>query len=101
MSSLDSYQSALLMSQYVQSDKILRKALEGIVTVLGPVGESAIISELKLKCDYDEEYLDRNVVADCFQHLFGADSAGLLLEMIDRVEDRLEAKIAELSLKKP
>lgn len=88
------------MSIYGQNDKILRKALEGIVTVLGPVGEGAIISELKLKCDYAQEYIDKNAVMDCFQHLFGADSAQLLLEMITKVETRLEARIAEIASKK-
>jgi hypothetical protein len=87
------------MSISGRDDRILRKALEGIVSVLGPVGESAIISELKLKSDYNQEYIDKNVVMDCFQHLFGADSAQLLLEMITKVESRLEARIAEIASK--
>ena len=86
------------MSQYGDNRRILRKALEGIVSVLGPVGENAVISELKLKCDYQQDYVDRDIVVDCFQHLFGADSGDLLLQAISKVEDRYQAKVAELAV---
>lgn len=74
----------------------MRKALEGIISILGPTGEKAIISELRTRCDYDQEYLDRALVRETLDRLFGADSAGLLIEQVVKVEDRLGSRIAKL-----
>ncbi len=84
------------MSQSGYNEKILRKALEGIIAILGPSGKNAVISELKSRCDYDQEYLETKVVMDCLVHLFGPDSAGLLLEVVNKVECKLEARIIQL-----
>jgi hypothetical protein len=78
------------------SNRILRKAFEGIISVLGPSGEKAIISELKSRCDYDQDYLDAALVRETLEHLFGPDSAGLLLEQVFKVESRLESRIARI-----
>lgn len=75
---------------------ILRKAFEGIISVLGPTGENAIISELKYKCQYDADYIQADVVRETLEQLFGADSATLLLEQVAKVEYRLGVRIAEV-----
>lgn len=84
------------MSQSGTTDKILRKAFEGIIAVLGPYGKEAIISEIRSRCDYNQEYLNTNEVMTILVRLFGYDSANLLLEQIRKVELRLDAKIAEM-----
>ena len=84
------------MSQYGDTNRILRKAFEGIISVLGPTGENTIIAELRSKCDYDQDYLDRALVRETLERLFGPDSAGLLLEQVVKVESRLESRIAKL-----
>ena len=78
------------------TNRILRKAFEGIISVLGPAGEKAIISELRSRCDYDQDYLDGALVRETLERLFGPDSAGLLLEQVLKVETRLESRIARL-----
>ncbi|HKU48307.1 MAG TPA: hypothetical protein VJP79_00025 [Nitrososphaera sp.] len=75
---------------------MLRKAFEGIIAVLGPAGKDAIVRELKLRCDYEQEYISTEPVADILRRLFGADSADLLLEQVRKVEQRLGAKIAKM-----
>ena len=77
-------------------DMMLRKAFEGIIAVLGPAGKDAIVRELKLRCDYEQEYISTEPVADILRRLFGADSADLLLEQVRKVEQRLGAKIAKM-----
>lgn len=78
------------------TNRILRKAFEGIISVLGPSGEKAIISELRSKCDYDQDHLDAAVVRETLERLFGPDSAALLLEQVFKVESRLESRIARI-----
>lgn len=84
------------MSQGGTTDKILRKAFEGIIAVLGPYGKEAIVSEIRSGSDYDQEYLSTKEVMTILVRLFGYDSANLLLEQIRKVEIRLDAKIAEM-----
>ena len=77
-------------------DRILRKAFEGIIEILGPSGEQEIIAELSSKCDYEQEYLDSKIVRETLVHFFGPYSAGLLLEAVAKVENRYQARLAEL-----
>ena len=84
------------MSQSGNTNKILRKAFEGIISILGPTGEKAIISELRSRCDYDQDYIDSALVRETLERLFGPDSTGLLLEQVLKVESRLESRIARL-----
>lgn len=83
------------MSQSGITKKILRKAFEGIIAVLGPYGKDAIISEMKSRCDYSQEYINTDEVTAVLVRLFGNDSANLLIEQIRKVEIRLDARIAE------
>ena len=84
------------MPQTGKSNKILRKALEGIISVLGPAGEKAIISELSSKCDYQQEFLDLEIVRETLERFFGANSTELLLEQVRKVESRFNTRVAEL-----
>jgi hypothetical protein len=76
--------------------RILRKAFEGIIEILGPSGEQEIIAELRSKCDYEQEYLDSKVVRATLEQFFGAYSTDLLLEAVGKVETRYQARLAEL-----
>lgn len=80
----------------MDTGKTLRKALEGIIEVLGPEGKEAIISELRTKYDYRQEYIETATILEILKVLFGTDSAGLLLEQVKKVERRFEARIAEI-----
>jgi hypothetical protein len=80
----------------MNTGKTLRKAFEGIIEVLGSEGKDAIVSELRTKCDYGQEYVETKIIMDTLQRLFGVDSAGLLLEQVKKVESRFEARIAEI-----
>lgn len=84
------------MSQSGNSAMVMRKAFEGIIAVLGPTGEDAIISELRSKCKYDADYISSEIVRDTLKTFFGPDSAELLLQQVAKVESRLQARIAEL-----
>jgi hypothetical protein len=80
----------------MDTGKTLRKAFEGIIEVLGPEGKEAIVSELRSRCDYRQEYLETRTIRETLQTLFGSDSADLLLEQVKKVETRFEARIAEI-----
>ena len=77
-------------------NRILRKAFEGIIELLGPSGEQEIVSNLRSKCDYEREYLDSKLVRDTLVQFFGPYSAGLLLEAVAKVETRYQARLADL-----
>jgi hypothetical protein len=84
------------MRQMGKRDRILRKALEGIIEILGPVGEQAIITELRSKCDYEQEYLSSKIVRETLERMFGPNSTDLLLEQVEKVETRYQARLAEV-----
>jgi hypothetical protein len=84
------------MPQPGNRDRVLKKALEGIVEILGPSGEQAIISELRSKCDYGQEYLSLKIVRETLVQMFGPNSTDLLLEQVTKVETRYQARLAEL-----
>ena len=74
--------------------RILRRAFEDTISILGEKGQRAIISDLESRGIYhsDSEYLELAPVSMSLERFFGNDVAQLLLERVKIKADTTQFK---------
>lgn len=84
--------TSITLSQVGQTRMVLREAVVNVLQVMGPSGRDVVISEVKSRCNYEQEYLESSAVVAALECLFGPAAAGLLIYRIWLVENDIRRK---------
>lgn len=72
---------------------VMRKAFDDTLSVLGEMGRSVILSELKAKSLYSSQndYLETGAISDCLEKYFGAECTEMIMRDVKEKMNELKA----------